>query len=591
MDPRFRVETIAATPEPNRLVWRAMHTDYCEDFVADQEPPDERKAAEICVRRLLASERMHGGPYEHPQISFNVGWFPHSVMQQARTHRVAISFDVQCLSSDSAITFVNINGSTSKKLTKTIGELYDLWTNGESAVRQRFIAGRNGEEPGEYRRDCKKRIKKMRIRSLNEETNTFTYNHIKDVVHSGTQPVYLVKLEDGKSIKCTKNHKILTPSGWKTLADLDVKSSVMANGIPLANADKTYQSKEWLADKFAAGMIPKEVAALAGCSAESVKKWAYIHRLTWQKRQWNAGIKYNINISEEERERRRQHAKRLADARMKNGAPKGENHPSWKPDVPVEKRVYYWLKYERKRIIAEKGGRCCGCGSTQKLHVHHIKPVKQFPELAYDEDNMEILCATCHAKHHKAGTVNPLCAHPVKIKSIEYVGLEQTYDLVLEDPHHNFVANGIVVHNSSRYTGQRILDIVSGKRELEEVFYLRPLGNYSDRQGKKYEYTQDFRAFDLKECMNAARIYADKIAIGFAEEHARGMIPFDFRQHFVVSFNARSLCHFLDLRSKADAQIEIRWLCELLMPRFREWMPELAEWYASHRYGKARLAP
>ena len=238
MDPRLRVETIAATPEPNRLVWRALHQDYSEGFVADQEAPDERKAAEIAIRNLLQGDRGHMGPYEHPQISYNVGWFPHSVMQQARTHRIA-SFDVQ----------------------------------------------------------------------------------------------------------------------------------------------------------------------------------------------------------------------------------------------------------------------------------------------------------------------------------------------------------------SCRYSGKRFIDVAEGKRELEEVFYLRPLGEYRDRSGKKYEYTEDWRAFDLRECMNAARIYADKIANGFSEEHARGMIPFDFRQHFVLSLNARSLMHLFDLRSKADAQIEIRWLCELLMPKFKEWMPELAEWYAAHRYAKARLAP
>lgn len=144
---------------------------------------------------------------------------------------------------------------------------------------------------------------------------------------------------------------------------------------------------------------------------------------------------------------------------------------------------------------------------------------------------------------------------------------------------------------SGRYTGQRILDVLTGKRDIEEVFYLRQVGGYSDRQGKKYHYTLEQRKQDLFECRRAAAIYADKINAGYAEEHARGMIPFDIRQHFIVSFNARSLMHFLDLRSKADAQQEIRWLCQLMMERFEVWMPELAEWYKANRYGKARLAP
>ena len=99
MDPRFRVDLIAATPNPQQCVYVGMHQDYSEGFVAaDREQwPDETKAGEICVKRLLAGERGHFGPMEHAQIVLNVGWFPHSVMQQARTHRVGVSFDVQSM--------------------------------------------------------------------------------------------------------------------------------------------------------------------------------------------------------------------------------------------------------------------------------------------------------------------------------------------------------------------------------------------------------------------------------------------------------------------------------------------------------------
>jgi len=76
-----------------------------------------------------------------------------------------------------------------------------------------------------------------------------------------------------------------------------------------------------------------------------------------------------------------------------------------------------------------------------------------------------------------------------------------------------------------------------------------------------------------------------------SEEHARGMLPFDYRQHFVVTFNMRSLMHFLDLRAKKDAQLEIQQLCELMMPHFLEWSPAIARWYQFTRLGKGRLAP
>jgi len=144
---------------------------------------------------------------------------------------------------------------------------------------------------------------------------------------------------------------------------------------------------------------------------------------------------------------------------------------------------------------------------------------------------------------------------------------------------------------SSRYTGKRIVEAADGKRSLEAVFYLRPVGHYSDRQGHHYEYTQEMRDRDVEWCLEAARRYKADIEAGMAEEHARGKIPFDVRQHFIVSFNLRSLMHFLDLRAKRDAQLEIQALCELILPHFEAWCPAIAAWYKENRYGKARLAP
>lgn len=144
---------------------------------------------------------------------------------------------------------------------------------------------------------------------------------------------------------------------------------------------------------------------------------------------------------------------------------------------------------------------------------------------------------------------------------------------------------------SMRYTGNRICKAASGELELEEVFYLRPVGNYSDRQGKKYTYSADQREIDWQHVRVAAERYRDLLDQGFAEEHARGILPFDYRQHFVVSFSLRAFLHFLDLRAKLDAQEEIRALCDLMWPHLKDWAPEIAAWYSENRLHKARLAP
>ena len=184
-----------------------------------------------------------------------------------------------------------------------------------------------------------------------------------------------------------------------------------------------------------------------------------------------------------------------------------------------------------------------------------------------------------------------LKAHPVKVAQVKFLGLQRTYDLEVAGDWHNFVANGVVVHNSFRYTGKRISDVATGDRNLEEVFYLRPLGSYTDRQGKRYDYTEELRQQDLEWCLKACYRYQERIQQGFSEEHARSIIPFDVRQHWVMSANVRSLMHLLDLRWKLDAQLEAQQLCELIWQSFHEWVPAIADWYETNRAKKAKLAP
>lgn len=144
---------------------------------------------------------------------------------------------------------------------------------------------------------------------------------------------------------------------------------------------------------------------------------------------------------------------------------------------------------------------------------------------------------------------------------------------------------------SFRYTSQHVIEVAKGERDVENVFYLRPVGRYTDRQGKSYEYSEATRERDENRCFGSAWDYAESVANGMSEEHARDMLPFNYRQHFIVSFNLRSVLHFMDLRSKKDAQLEIQQLCEQIWPHIQAWVPEVAKWYEETRMGKARLAP
>ena len=101
----------------------------------------------------------------------------------------------------------------------------------------------------------------------------------------------------------------------------------------------------------------------------------------------------------------------------------------------------------------------------------------------------------------------------------------------------------------------------------------------------------ELREQDLEWCMAGCKRYAERIGNGLAEEHARGLIPFDVRQHWVMSGNARAIMHLLDIRGKYDVQMETRVMTELLFEKFQTWMPEVCDWYERSRWRKGTLAP
>ena len=144
---------------------------------------------------------------------------------------------------------------------------------------------------------------------------------------------------------------------------------------------------------------------------------------------------------------------------------------------------------------------------------------------------------------------------------------------------------------SFRYTSKKLIAIANGDVPIEEGVYLRPPGQYVDRKGTHYGYNPDQRKADYDLLMNNIIAYANRIAMGFSEEHARSLVPFDVRQHWVLTGNVRSWCHMFDLRSKRDAQLECQQFCDLVWPHFKAWVPEVAQHYRETRWKRARLSP
>lgn len=52
-----------------------------------------------------------------------------------------------------------------------------------------------------------------------------------------------------------------------------------------------------------------------------------------------------------------------------------------------------------RHAVLERDGWCCRhCGSRRRLEVHHTKPVRDFPQHAFNPDLCLTLCARCHTK-------------------------------------------------------------------------------------------------------------------------------------------------------------------------------------------------
>jgi 5-methylcytosine-specific restriction endonuclease McrA len=64
----------------------------------------------------------------------------------------------------------------------------------------------------------------------------------------------------------------------------------------------------------------------------------------------------------------------------------------------VERRARNSGRWQQARAAARKrdGERCCNCGSTERLQVHHIVPLAKGGD-RFALSNLKTLCSDCHA--------------------------------------------------------------------------------------------------------------------------------------------------------------------------------------------------
>lgn len=71
---------------------------------------------------------------------------------------------------------------------------------------------------------------------------------------------------------------------------------------------------------------------------------------------------------------------------------------------PADRRFYASAAWQRFRVWFLAAHPVCeDCERAPAVEVHHQKKRKQFPELAFEEDNCQGLCHSCHSRRTAKG--------------------------------------------------------------------------------------------------------------------------------------------------------------------------------------------
>ena len=446
-------------------------------------------------------------------------------------------------------------------------------------------------------------VRKMKIpqiiRVFDENNRTFTTSKVLAVSQNGVKPTFRVTLENGKKIECTKEHKFLTESGFLSLEEavglkIIGKTAVMekpetafaCNGIPI------YRDSEWLSSAkqraISNGKGLSGIVEEAGCTVHTIRKWLKNHGLQFTKLEvasytpiWNKGVSGYI---------RPRHSNETIE-KMKLKARRGADSNLWRGGVSRSERMKIadWCNANRTGFLKAVKFKCEKCSSSKKLQLHHIVPVSVSLDLAYDKNNIQVLCHECHQKEHKLkghrkmwrekSNGNSLTVHWSKIRHIEYVGEQMTYDLEVEHSSHNYVANGIVVHNSQRYMVTSTLPEAPNRPARMQ--------DPKNRQKSKPCRDQDLMNWwdeaQTKIKMEADAVYNTALEMGVAKEVARSILPEGLTTtRMYVNGDIRSWLHYCEVRRGNGTQPEHIEVADKCYAILKNELPDtVAAWEAS----------
>jgi thymidylate synthase (FAD) len=490
------------------------------------------QSTEKLITYLL--DNKHFSPLEMVNVCLEIET-TRDIGRQILRHR-SFTFQEFCVTGDSLITTVTKGGRTKKV---SIEKLY-----------------------ARHKSDQYRGISDNLVRVYDEKSRFLSSAKIKEVFKTGKKDVYELTLENGKKIQSTMDHKFLTYAGFKPLKAITIDSFVGCNGIPV------HQEHSWLQqakiESIEAGVGIPYIAHKAQISYHTVRKWLRIHKLQYSKKEvatytsiWNKGIpkEYQPNFggfhSKETREKMSASAMKGVDSNLYKNGKYTTDTMRWRNLVAQKCKGYH------SEILQKQNNRCAISGARINLsnsEVDHIHPVYSHPSLAFEKTNLQVLCKEAHrVKSGKERKEAKYTARFSKVKSIFYIGEKETYDIEVEHHSHNYIANGIVTHNSQRYADPvKELNFELREARLQDAKNRQNSMDTTDRDLKEYWHMKQMEVINL-----AKKNYQWALYNGLAKECARVVLPEgNTLSRMYVNGTMRSWLHYCDLRGSNGTQKE-----------------------------------
>lgn len=344
---------------------------------------------------------------------------------------------------------------------------------------------------------------RIKIKTLNENTGELFYDTAKNIFYNGLKEVYEITTELGYKLRCTKEHKIYTDKGWKCLEDININNYIYVNGINVKTP--LYQNREWLYyQNITLNKTFKQIADDFGYNVSTLKKWG--RKLNIPKKgtgyfnlghtTWNKGLDENYSLS-------------------------------------VKKQINSLRKYNNKRKLdtvnyrVYNKGICEICGTKENLEVHHknCDRTNNFPS------NLITVCESCHQRIHSK---NLNIIHLDKVISIKYIGVTDVYDIEMKKDH-NYIANGIVVHNCN----------FCKNKFNNEVAINKP---YWLVENEDLDITKEYMTY--MQSMSDLYVKLNNKYKDFPIDALRGVLPLDTHTRAIYTATIEEWEHFLDMRLK-----------------------------------------